>query len=291
MLKDEKGAIMVLTSIVMIVVLAVSSLVVDVGVVEIKKARISAVADAASLAAVSELALGNEDIEEIAYIYCEQNGIYRDKVRVVINTGVEVFIDDEVQSIFSKIMGVEQIPTSVKAKAIFGAVSEVNSGIRPVAVEKQEFVYGQEVILKSGDTNYSGNFGAVELGGNGANNYRYNIIHGYNGTLAVGDKIDTEPGNMTGPTEQGIKHIVNNDNSTIEDYTKNSPRLWVIPVVDTLSVEGRKEVTIVGFAQFFVQDTNNKGEIIGRFIRNVANGKITEGQIDYGLIAVKLTAN
>ncbi|OGO86430.1 MAG: hypothetical protein A2Y22_02850 [Clostridiales bacterium GWD2_32_59] len=272
----------------MVVMLIISALVIDVGIVEVKKAHIAGVADAAVLAAVSEQAMGNENLEEVALMYCEKNDINVEKVDITIGNGVIVAINDSVDSIFSKIIGIEKINTSVKSRAIFGAVSEVYSGTRPIAVERQEFVFGQEVTLKSDSDSYSGNYGAVELGGSGANNYRYNIIYGYTGTLKVGDNIDTEPGNMEGPTEQGIDYITRNDDSTIDNYTKNSPRLWVIPVVDTLSVNGRKTVTIVGFAQFFVEDTGSKGEIIGRFIRNVANGKISENQIDYGLVAVKL---
>ncbi|OGO81839.1 MAG: hypothetical protein A2Y18_00245 [Clostridiales bacterium GWD2_32_19] len=272
----------------MVVMLIISALVIDVGVVEVKKARIAAIADAAVLAAVSEQAMGNENLEEVALMYCEKNNVSNDKVNVSIGSGVVVTINEHVDSIFSKIIGIDTISTSAKSKAIFGAVSEVYSGTRPIAVERQEFVFGQVVTLKSNNDNYSGNFGSVELGGTGANNYRYNIINGYDGTLKVGDEIDTEPGNMTGPTEQGIDYITRNDDSTIDNYTKNSPRLWVIPVVDTLEVNGRSTVTIVGFAQFFVEDTGSEGEIIGRFIRNVATGKISESQIDYGLVAVRL---
>ena len=288
---DNKGAVLVITNIVLISILVITALVVDVGVMVIRKATISSIADSASLAAAQELTGDSEDIVDMALEYCEQNNIDRSKVTVTVdedNQAVEVEINEDVSTIFAKVIGIDRMYTKVKTKAIAGAVSEVHIGIRPVAVEQKSFDYGELVILKYNDDSYCGNYDAIALGGNGASSYKDNIMYGYNGILKVGDVIDTETGNMTGPTKQGIDYVLRNDPSAIDNFTRNSLKLWTIPIVDSLAVNGRKSVTVVGFAEFFIEDSNSQGEIQGRFIQYVTNGKIGEGQIDYGAKGARL---
>ena len=51
-----------------------------------------------------------------------------------------------------------------------------------------------------------GNFHLIRLGGNGASIYRENLAGGYEGCLTSGSMatIETQPGNLTGPTAQGL---------------------------------------------------------------------------------------
>ena len=64
-----------------------------------------------------------------------------------------------------------------------------------------------------------------------------------------------------------------------------------MPIVDTLEADGRGEITVVGFAQFYVEDVGKKSgqtEIQGRFLRRVTTGEIDQTITDYGTYAVKL---
>ncbi|MDD3439051.1 MAG: hypothetical protein PHI04_06510, partial [Clostridiaceae bacterium] len=144
---------------------------------------------------------------------------------------------------------------------------------------------------------HSGNYGALALGGNGAIRYRNNLKNGYNASppLRIGDEIETEPGNMAGPTQDGIQAILDSDpNEHGEDLSQleaNCPRVITIPVVASLDVNGRSTVTIVGFAAFFLDDVVKNGghtEITGRFIKKMGEGEIDESSEGYGLFGIKL---
>jgi hypothetical protein len=102
--------------------------------------------------------------------------------------------------------------------------------------------------------------------------------------------IDTEPGNMASVVNT-VNNYIKYDNSTFDDFDRDSIRIWSIPLVDTLEVNGRKKVEVIGFAQFYIEDIkkkSGKAEITGRFIKYVANGEIDMAVTDYGTYGVKL---
>ena len=49
-----------------------------------------------------------------------------------------------------------------------------------------------------------GNFQLIQLGGTGANIVRQNLAGSYSGCATVGNTVQTQPGNETGPTTQGL---------------------------------------------------------------------------------------
>ena len=140
----------------------------------------------------------------------------------------------------------------------------------------------------------------MALGGTGATNYRNNLKYGYHEDLEIGDLVrigedmTTEPGNMSGPTYDGIRYILDQDtcaSHNLSKLEKDCPRLIVIPVVDSLDVNGRSTVKIMGFANFFLEETTyggGKTEVKGKFIKTLGQGEIDEAAGDYGMLGVKL---
>lgn len=277
MLKNKKGAVNIIVIIGLIGILGSLALVIDVGFLFLEKSKLSNAADAAVLAGAQELPFDKNEAISIANHYGEVNGASLNNINIVItedNSKIEANINNDVVFAFSKILGFDKANVMVSSAAMVGPVTEVYDGIRPLVVEHQSFIYGQRVILKEG-----------------ANVYRNNIKLGYNGKLKIGDIIYTEPGNMSGPTVQGVEYITDRDNSNFNNFARDSLRIWTIPVVESLQVNGRKPVVIVGFAVFFLEDAKKKSgktEITGRFIEFVTNGDIDTGQTDYGLKGVKL---
>ncbi|MDD2716582.1 MAG: Tad domain-containing protein [Candidatus Wallbacteria bacterium] len=143
------------------------------------------------------------------------------------------------------------------------------------------YQFGAQYTLKygsgAGETGYGGgNWGALAMGANGANQYRDNIeygvddiLHGVenpNGTVYyVGRTIDTEPGNMVGPTMQGLTDRI----------TQN--KLYVkIPVVTTLDVNGRSATTIMGFLNFKLNSVDSqKGWVYGTLVDKIPVDQLT----------------
>jgi hypothetical protein len=61
-------------------------------------------------------------------------------------------------------------------------------------------------------------------------------------------------------------------------------------VIDSLDVNGRSLVTIVGFAAFYLEDVEaqgNRAVIRGRFVEHLIDGEIGSG-VNYGLLAYRL---
>ncbi len=302
LLSNQKGSALLIVTIGMTIILGTVALVTDVGLALIEKNKLKNTADSAALAGALELPQYPNKAREIALSYVEKNGFPREIAQVSItddNHGIQLILENDMDFIFAKVLGFTSTELNVTSKAVLGSVTEVYKGIRPFAVEQQSFSYGQQVVLKNGGGDgYHGNYGALELGGTGASVYENNIKNGYIGTMSVGDFIDTEPGNMAGPTLDGVDYIINGvedildgDYSTFDNYAPDSRRLWTIPVVDYLDYDGRSTVEIVGFALFFLEDAekvSGQAEITGRFIELVTNGNISQSQTHYGLYGIKL---
>ena len=172
----------------------------------------------------------------------------------------------------------------------------IYEGIRPFAIEQQTLNFEQTYTLKEGaGSGSNGNYGGLALGGNGASTYVSNIVDGYNGYLRVGDFVDTEPGNMSGPTAQGINTLISHcthvPECTYNHYSTNCPRIITVIMVETLDVNGRAPVKIVGFAKFFLMGVDGHGResiVTGKFLRTVTTGELGENQTNFGLMGVKL---
>jgi hypothetical protein len=294
--KDESGVILVLVVAGMTAFLGLLGLVIDLGQIYMERVRLSRAVDAAVFAGVQELPGQPEQAVAKAYEYSQANNVAVENVEVKLGNGnrlINVRAEKRVKLYLLGLFGYKDYPVSAEAAAVVGAASGV-SGVIPVGVPWQDFEFGQSVILKydphSGGSQ-QGNFGALALGGTGANNYRNNLKYGYQGVLRVGDQVYTEPGNMAGPTRDGVKYRLQQagDGAGLKWYEHNA-RVAIVPIVDCFDVKGRDLVTIVGFAAFYLEDVEAKGNdatIRGRFIRLVIDGEIAAGP-DYGLLAYQL---
>lgn len=85
---------------------------------------------------------------------------------------------------------------------------------------------------------------------------------------------------MSGPTSTGVNYRVAQDpSSTYLTVQPGSERLVVIPVIDSLDVKGRKGVTIVGFAVFFLEGVGGSGKnnyVTGRFMKMAVVGDVNK---------------
>lgn len=292
----KKGSVAILLCLVMISLLGFTAYVVDIGMIYIEKTKLNNAIDSAVLAASLELPSNPANARIVANQFLLNNNVDPNQTVIGIsadNKSIEIDGIINVKHLFAPILGINSSSVNGNTKAEIGPIKSVTGGIRPFAVVMYNFTYGQLITLKTGaGDNYDGNYGAVALGGNGASVFRANAIYGYAGTISVNDYIDTEPGNMAGATN-AIANYINSENSTFTNYSRDSIRLWTIPIVDTMDVNGRKTVKVIGFAKFFVEAVssakkNSAMEIQGRFIKFVSTGELDNTLIDTGLYAVKL---
>jgi len=274
--------------------MATTAFVVDIGVVYAERIQLSNALDAAGLAAALELPNDTANARVIAEEYLLANDV--DPADVVIDIAldgmsIELVGTKVVSHYFAQIIGIGSSEVNVNSRVQLGSLKAVSNGVRPFAVEKYDFTFGDIVTLKvGGGEGYHGNYGAIALGGSGASVFRDNALFGYSGTIAVGDIIPTEPGNMAGATS-AIRNYINSIPETFDDFDRGSDRVWIIPLVDSLGVDGREDIEVVGFGQFFVEAAAShagKIEVTGRFVQYVTNGDLDLEIEDTGAYAVKL---
>lgn len=282
----------------MTLILGMSAMVVDIGLLMYEKQKLGDSLDAAALAGVQDIMNDPLQAEIMARQYAIENGINNPEIIInTTNNEVTVHSQKDVTFYFAKAIGFSHTTIHESSTARINPISSVN-GIVPFAVVQQSFEYGELYSLKNGGSEGShGNYGALALGGKGASNYSNNLKYGYDGTLEIGMKVNTEPGNMSGPTKDAIEYRLNldagnYDRNNYQTASRESSRILYVPVVDSIDVQGRNEVTIVGFAAFYLEGVpgnGNDSRVEGRFLKTIFPGDWDEtGQSDFGLYAVKL---
>lgn len=292
-IKKKKGNAAIILCLVVTALFGFTAFVTDIGLVYVEKERLSNALDSAALAGALELPSNKAKAVQAASDYLKKNNIDPSQTSITIGAdGKSIQIDGvkNVKHLFAPVIGINNSNVHASTEAIIAPIKAVTSGLRPFAVEKNNFVYGDEITLKEdAGSGYCGNYGAVALGGTGASVYTTNALYGYNGTITVGQYIDTETGNMEGPTNT-IKKYIDSEQSTFDNFPRNSIRLWILPLVNTLEVNGRSDIQVTGFGEFYVEGVvNNNGmQITGRFLQYVSRGPVDTSLDDTGLYGVKL---
>ena len=316
--KEESGQAIVLFAIGFVVLCGFAALAVDIGSVASEKSNLQNAADAAALAGAQELPADPAKAKLVASQYALVNGKVGDQVVKTEVSGdnlvLSVTIERKVNGYFSQFLGINSDDVAAKASAkVTANVTPVDlvttttedsgkpiksvSGVIPLGVEAKllPFTLGVTYTLKEGGGSaiYPGNYGGLQLGNPGQSVFANNIKNGYKGELTVGDKIFTEPGNMAAANSEILDRINSDPLATFDTVQPGSRRLVTVIVVDTLDVNGRKEVTIVGFAAFFLESgdgkVNGKYQITGRFVQMVVPNSIPGTGTDYGAHAPKTT--
>jgi len=300
-LNNNKGAVAVIAAAAIMALSGMAALTVDVGALYLNRFQAANAADAAALAGAQELPGRPDEAISTAVNYATLNrrtdpGSNNDNVDPVLsnnNTRLTVTVSRNVSLFFAKIWGLNSSTVQASATAEVMTYSGGEKGVVPFGIEKQDFVFGQTYTLKlGGGSGYNGNFMALALGGNGASVYTANIKNGYTGTFKIGDWIFTETGNMSGPTASGISYRLGLDpGATFDTVESSSPRIIIVPVIDSLQVSGRTDVQIVGFAAFFLEGSGGGGNnsyVYGKFREMVTPGEGSLAASYYGLSVVRL---
>lgn len=297
-MNNQRGSITLVVLLLITFLIGITAMVVDIGLILVEQQKLSDALDSAALAGAQDLTNSPEQAESKAIEYATLNGVSNPMVIIDDhNKEITVSGQKEVPYHFAKVLGFNSKTISASSKAKVKPLSG-GTGFVPIGIVEQEFQYGVHYSLKlgAGDSE-SGNFGALALGGKGSANYLDNLKYGYDGTLTVGMKIPTEPGNMSGPTKSGIDYRLTADsgNYLCENYQtalRDCNRMLYLPIIADDDLLGRDDVTIVGFAAFYLEAVSGSGNesiIEGRFMEIVFPGDWGDSWDNYyGLSAVKL---
>jgi len=309
---NESGQVIVIFALLIVALMGMMALVIDEGSVYEVRRHLQTVADSAALAGAHELPESPDNAVQKAIEYAAINGvtITADNVEIestlaANDTIVVTAIDPDAPLYFVKVLGIESASVGASAKAIIAAPEDLG-GIVPFGVPEEDWIPGEPYILKAGPPGGDGNFNALALDwSTGSNEYRENVKEGASTLYKVGDIIETEPGNMAGPTKQGVNARVSNYENYIFDsfgnltYALPSPpggygllnsdsQFVMVPIIPELKdAFGRYEVEITGFAPFIITSVTGNVEVHGTFLDKALI--VTEGSIiavDSGVIRV-----
>ncbi|MDP2858234.1 MAG: pilus assembly protein TadG-related protein [Bacillota bacterium] len=297
-MSGQDGYVLPVFVVFMTVVIGIGAITLDAGRMYTTKLMLRNISDAAALAGVASLPGSTSNAIATAIEYAVLNGADPDKVLVEVssnNDKLMVAVTKTLQLNFAGLISAGTVNISATSTAGIGVTRQARMA-QPFGIEDAVFVIGESYVLKvsphSSDPPPYGNFYALALGLPGAKTYSQNIMYGYDGWISVGDMIETEPGNMDGPTSDGVRYRINQDpGATFDKFVPSSPRVILIPIVDSFEVNGRTTVRIEGFASFFLESYNlSQDEIVGRFMRRIVPGDAAwdGGVADYGTSTVKL---
>lgn len=309
----ESGQVVALVALAMVVMTGVAGLAIDAGYWWKEKRAQQVAADAATTAGLIAYANAQQN-QSAAATSTAREYVNRQKGTsglAVVDSGVTVTVtpaQNQVsvkivrsrQTFFARIFGKNSVTIGAKATGQVQSVTRVPAGtdVFPVAkMRESPMPWGQEITIKTnGGNGFQGNYGGVNIPfGNpckssGGSDFRSNL-GGPNSKCAIGigDLIETEPGNMGGPTRQGLNNRLQGNTQTFNDIVSvdssgiyhvkapTSPRLVLIPIIENTNgtatwPNGKKNVKIVGFAWFVITSPapgngNGDSTIVGKLVK------------------------
>jgi Flp pilus assembly protein TadG len=298
-LREETGNAIVFTTIAMVVLFGFMSLGIDVGSMMIARNQLQATADGAALAGASGLLFSQGDaitraIQIGADNTCMNQAVQISPTDVTFPTSsrVRVQANQTINLNFARVIGIPTANISAVAEAEVGTINGTN-GLKPWAVPDLNWTVGQQATIKSGTlgapaTNpgyfYPVDFPPINRGTpiSGAQDYESNIMNGSISDIYINDVLQVEPGNMVGPTQQGVDYLISLDpnahweNSGVVDSAYpgfSRPRIIKLPLYDPNIVpdSGRNTVTVIGLAAFFLEGVQGR-DVTGRFLAMITGG-------------------
>jgi Flp pilus assembly protein TadG len=118
--------------------------------------------------------------------------------------------------------------------------------------------------------------------GKGGAAYRRNICSCNASVIDLESEYLIEPGNMVGPTFQGVEALIaqdpdaywdEGDNRVVSDFGESSPRIITVALFDPSEIQkgGRQTIQFNNFARFFIERQESPQDpVVGRFLFYVA---------------------
>ncbi|MBM7661636.1 Flp pilus assembly protein TadG [Bacillus mesophilus] len=317
-LNNESGGVLIIVAFALVGLMGFTALTVDGGSLYTEKSRLQKAADAAALAAAQELPLDSTKAELEATNTANKNRPTVDEVKVEIDPNkkwVRVTTKENVKFTFAKVLGFNDQDVIATAKVELNPMTS-GRGVIPLGIQHVDYDLWKnctEITLKlpkpsdptstsigcDGANNLgSGNTGPLVLTGTGGDKYRDDLKNGSNVEVKVGMELETQTGNMVGPTKQGIKDRLSSCPSYVTydaaTYPEDCERIVTVPIYKIIEFETGnqiKKVEVIGFAVFFlvsVSESSEGAEVKGQLISYNVGGDSSPAQTNYGAYGYKL---
>ncbi|UJF32837.1 pilus assembly protein TadG-related protein [Paenibacillus hexagrammi] len=294
--REEQGSSIVLIGLMLMGLLAACALIIDGGTLFAERSHLQKAANAAALSGAQELTGQSQTVTAIVQKILQEH----QEAGSLKSTGIElgksirVSLAKPVPLHFAKLLGWDEVTVEAEAAAQILPMGS-GTGVAPLGIDDSiALEYGKAYKLKVDQTqSVSGVFGILALGGNGANTYEYNLMHGYSNEVDIGDIIDTQTGNIAGNTRDAVQYRINADPYPPADLShRDSPRILLVPTYKpyNFTTNQMKQIQVTGFAYFYITDPMSSKDtaISGIFIKRTGKGTAKPGAIDKGAYAIRL---
>lgn len=289
-LRRERGAALPAVALGAVAIMGLAALSIDVGRMTQTRRALQNAADAGAHAGVQVLPERTDEAQRAARDWAMRNGVAWAEVTSITlsttyvgNDTITVTTRRRVNSTFGRVVGFLFGDITATARATVGSVTG-SRGIFPFGLVDLNgpntpgfgYTFGQEVVLREAPSNFfgPGNYGFLRVDGNGGSNIRQTLQNNGSRTFyRVGDRIDTQTGQATGPVVSGLNDWAANHNDT---FDASSPcnnwsavhtyidgklsiisacryRVILIPIINYWP-NGNGTVQILGFAQMYLRD-------------------------------------
>ncbi len=127
-------------------------------------------------------------------------------------------------------------------------------------------------------------------------NYRRNLIDGYESPVSVGDTVSVEVSDQIAPTYSGLaarllSGMHSDPGATAANYATSDPRRIEVPMVDFNSDGGNSgdyTASVHGFAVLWISSVDAKGSINGEFLAIVSGNEFPSKERRHGSLATAL---
>jgi len=286
--KASKGQAMFIVILALPVIVGVLTLVMDVGNLYYNQTSMQVAVDSGVLSGALYLPSYPSQAISVAEDYAQRNGIKASEIISCTvsadNKTVLMTTGRNIPCFFCAVLGegTAHADTAPSTETTSGAGIKVGAsalivpikaatGVVPLGLDyRTDLNFGNVVQLKQGQVG-AGNWSPLALGGTGGDNYRTNIQSGYPGKVSVGDSLQTEPGNVVGPTTQAFQYRISMGQNqfstgTFQNHDLNDPRVMLIPIVDFSNINGSSQVPMKGFAMMWIVGIDGQGTITCYFI-------------------------
>ena len=310
---SERGNSLVIFAICIPVFMGFAAISIDGGVMLYSHVELQSAVDAAALAGSSALLIDQEAARSRAVAVGSANTVFSTPVTIApedisFPTASQIRIDltHTLPLYFARLIGMNETTVQATTTAQINGITGT-AGLLPWTMPAAQFSYGAEIRLNVGQlevrsdsltTFYAVCYPPANRGTPvaGASAYEENIMNGAQMVVYVGDELLVQPGNMLGPTRQGVEFLMDSDPGAYWDGTAvvnsafpgySSPRIGKISFFDPADPPdiGRERVTIIGLGAFFLEGMQGN-DVVGRFIKIITSGVTGTGSM--GLYSVRL---
>lgn len=258
--------------------------------------KLQSAADSAALAGATSLPGDPATAVSDAQKYAANNGVQSTEIAATSiaadDSSITVSLQRDVPGFFARALAYDSFWVKVSAKAGVQSNPNGTSGLVPIGLSCNSGIGGCNYQtgwyqLKSSQVG-PGNWAPIELGGTpGGSAYETYLQYGYNGQLS--STVPTETGNLVGPTGQAISYRLargqaedpSSSYSSPQDY---DPRLVAIPLIEFNDANGKKPVTIIGYAKAWVGSLSDNNNTINVYFEGfISDASYTLAEQNFGL--------